>query len=108
MHPHLHGAFLLLQTVVAVAAQGLEEKSIPDPTQFSVAVSDASAQPGVVGSPTLVKSDESTAEIAVIEISSENARRRGIRVLLRHAGQAETLYLDLREASQLRDELAGP
>jgi hypothetical protein len=101
---------MLLQTAVpaAVLAQGFDEKSIQEPTQFSVVVSDATAHATVVGSPTLVKSDESIAEIALIEITtSADTRRLGVRASLRGAGQVDTLYLDPSEASQLREELVG-
>lgn len=110
MHPTHAGAFLLLQAAIpmAVLAQDPGEKSIPEPTQLSRAVLDASADTAIVGRPSLIESDESTAEIAIIElVSSDDTRRLGVSVSLRHGDQVVALYLDSVEASQLRDELAA-
>jgi hypothetical protein len=110
MYSGLPEAILLLHAVVstAVVAQDFDEDSIPEPTQFSVVASDETADMIVVGSPSSIDSDDSKAEIVVVEVvTSDGSHQSGVRILLKHAGQLDYLYLDASQVSRFRDELAS-
>jgi hypothetical protein len=102
--------FLLSHSFLSVAAvaQDFSEHSIPEPTLISVVASDATAKTAVVGIPNQIESDDSLAEVAVVEVvTSDDNKQTGIRILLEHDDQHDFLYLDSSQLGQFRDELAS-
>ncbi len=83
---------------------------------MTVTTGDARAQPSVAVGGVITgcnpayrsaPSDESTAEIEVIEAATlDDKRHLGARILLRSADWRDRLYLDPGQVSQLRDEFA--
>lgn len=107
MNSTLPAAYLLLQAAL-VGAEDFGENSIPEPTQFSVVVSDAGEDAIVVDGPIRIGSDDSKVNLTVIEVATADGKRlRGVRLLLQNASQDDNLYLDANQVDQLRDEFAG-
>lgn len=110
MKIRLLSSVLLVCTLAlqALLAQAFDEKSIPEPTILSVAAAEATANIVVIGSPRLVESDDSLAEIAVVEVASSNdTPLRGVRIDLERGDHMAELYLDAHQVDQFRNELVG-
>ena len=106
----LIAAFLILHVAALrpTAAQELDVDSIPEPTKLSLVAAAESAEITVVKSPIPLHSENSIAEVSIIEVVTSKAKHhRGIRVLLKNATQHDDIYFDENQASQLRDEFAG-
>ena len=93
---------------LALANQVANERSIPNPTEIGTAATVDGSIVETVGSPRLIESDKSVAELAVVEVvDSSGAVSRGVRIDLRDDDHHETLYLGADHVAQFRDELAG-
>ena len=88
-------------------AQDFDEGSVPEPTRLGGVALDAGADTRAVGTQALVESRESIAQIAAVLLSSHGEHHRGVRVSLKDPRQADQLYIDVREAAQLRDEFGS-
>ena len=110
MYTRLLSSVLLAFTLalLALPALAFDEASIPEPTILSVAAAEATANIVVIGVPRLVESDDSLAEIAVVEVASSNhTSLRGVRIDLERGDHMAELYLNADQVAQFRNELVG-
>jgi len=92
----------------AIAGQDSGEKSIPEPTYLSVTSAGESVNIVVLKSINAIESDDSVAEIDVVElITSDSQRHTGVRLLFKNTDQLDRIYLDQGQTLQLRDEFVG-
>ena len=103
-------AVILLSVAASVPqpgrAQPADEGSVPEPTRMAVMASRLDARIATIGDLRRVESNDAIAEIATIEISAAAEREKGIRIDLRNASGADSLYLDAQQGRRLRDDLA--
>jgi hypothetical protein len=102
------GCWALASVPGLVLAQGLGERSIPDPTELGSLAVSPGAKIRAIGIQVLVKSHDSNAEIAAVEVQTADGKHQcGLQITLKDAGHSEQIYLAMQEAAQLRDEFAG-
>jgi hypothetical protein len=73
-------------------AQDFDERSVLEPTRLSRVALDSGAETQAVGTPALVESRESIAQIAAVRVKSNGEHHRGVRVSLKTSNQADHLY----------------
>ena len=59
-------------------AQNIDERSVSEPTRLSGVALDSGAETQAVGTPALVESRESIAQIAAVRVKSLRSRKRNI------------------------------
>jgi len=99
---------LLLQLLwpIVVPAQTTEAFSIPEPTDFSVFVSSENVVETVIERGSSIAGGDSFAEVSAVKttVNGEDDRQ-GVRISLRQGNRTDRIYLDARQASQLKQEI---
>jgi hypothetical protein len=110
VNARLPAALLLLSAAASAlcSAQRFDENSVPASTGLSAVASAPTAEVIVMGRPSQIESDDAIAEIAPVQVMNSGGESlRGVRVSLKSQGQADQLYLDVSQVSQLREEFVG-
>lgn len=96
---------LMLLIVSMAGSEEPDEHSIPAPTAISALAAEKASDVTVTGRSITIKSNESSAEVTLIEIATANGEAViGVMLKLQSPDQEDALYLDPDQADQIREE----